>query len=111
MEAIRLTLPPGYEVHTSYDATEYIREELNKIYFRTGLNSTDPAGIRLDYYVESEVSVADCYQLGYQHFRGGYFLLSFRAGDATVFIGRITVSLNLVIDKNHCDDGPHFAQA
>lgn len=37
MEAIRLTLPPGYEVHTSYDATEYIREELNKIYFRTGL--------------------------------------------------------------------------
>ena len=37
MEDIRLTLPPGYEVHTSYDATEYIREELNKIYFRTGL--------------------------------------------------------------------------
>lgn len=37
MEAIRLTLPPGYEVHTSYDATEFIREELNKIYFRTGL--------------------------------------------------------------------------
>lgn len=37
MEAIRLTLPPGYEVHTSYDATEYIREELDKIYFRTGL--------------------------------------------------------------------------
>ena len=37
MEAIRLTLPPGYEVHISYDATEYIREELNKIYFRTGL--------------------------------------------------------------------------
>ena len=30
-------MPPGYEVHTSYDATEYIREELNKIYFRTGL--------------------------------------------------------------------------
>lgn len=37
MEAMRLTLPPGYEVHTSYDATEYIREELDKIYFRTGL--------------------------------------------------------------------------
>ncbi|EKU89537.1 efflux RND transporter permease subunit [Bacteroides oleiciplenus] len=37
MEVIRLTLPPGYEVHTSYNATEFIREELNKIYFRTGL--------------------------------------------------------------------------
>lgn len=37
MEAIKEILPAGYEVHTSYDATEYIHEELNKIYFRTGL--------------------------------------------------------------------------
>lgn len=37
MEDIRQALPAGYEVHTSYDATEYIREELDKIYFRTGL--------------------------------------------------------------------------
>lgn len=29
--------PPGYEVHISYDATEYIQKELDKIYFRTGL--------------------------------------------------------------------------
>ena len=33
MEAVRQVLPVGYEVHTSYDATEYIREELDKIYF------------------------------------------------------------------------------
>lgn len=37
MEHIRSMLPPGYEIHTSYDATEYIQEELNKIYIRTGL--------------------------------------------------------------------------
>ena len=37
MEAIRKMLPAGYEIHVSYDATEYIREELDKIYFRTGL--------------------------------------------------------------------------
>ena len=30
-------LPKGYEVHVSYDATEYIRKELSKIYFRTTL--------------------------------------------------------------------------
>ena len=30
-------MPPGYEVHISYDATEYIQKELDKIYFRTGL--------------------------------------------------------------------------
>lgn len=37
MEQIRNLLPPGYEIHTSYDATEYIRSELDKIYLRTGL--------------------------------------------------------------------------
>jgi multidrug efflux pump subunit AcrB len=37
MEDIRRSLPSGYEVHVAYDATEYIRKELNKIYFRTGL--------------------------------------------------------------------------
>ena len=26
MERIRGLLPPGYEIHTSYDATEYIQE-------------------------------------------------------------------------------------
>lgn len=37
MEHIRALLPAGYEIHTSYDATEFIRDELNKIYIRTGL--------------------------------------------------------------------------
>lgn len=37
MDDIRLVLPAGYEIHKSYDATEYIQEELNKIYLRTGV--------------------------------------------------------------------------
>ena len=37
MAAIKQQLPSGYEIHASYDATEYIREELDKIYYRTGL--------------------------------------------------------------------------
>lgn len=37
MDEIRLLLPAGYEIHTSYDATEFIQEELNKIYLRTGV--------------------------------------------------------------------------
>lgn len=37
MKDIKAVLPVGYEIHPSYDATEYIREELDKIYFRTGL--------------------------------------------------------------------------
>lgn len=30
-------MPPGYEIHTSYDATEFISKELDTIYFRTGI--------------------------------------------------------------------------
>lgn len=37
MDEIRRSLPPGYEIHNSYDATEYIHAELNKIYLRSGL--------------------------------------------------------------------------
>lgn len=37
MAGIRSLLPAGYEIHASYDATEFIREELNKIYLRTGV--------------------------------------------------------------------------
>ena len=29
--------PNGYEIHLGYDATEYIQNELNKVYFRSGL--------------------------------------------------------------------------
>lgn len=37
MEALQTVLPAGYEIHPSYDATEFIHEELDKIYLRTGL--------------------------------------------------------------------------
>ncbi|NDW11619.1 efflux RND transporter permease subunit [Bacteroides sp. 214] len=37
MTSIKESLPQGYEIHTSYDATEYIHKELDKIYLRTGL--------------------------------------------------------------------------
>ncbi|MDR2121000.1 MAG: efflux RND transporter permease subunit [Tannerella sp.] len=35
MDAIKQALPKDYELHINYDATEYIRSELNKIYIRT----------------------------------------------------------------------------
>lgn len=37
MGELQQKMPSGYEVHISYDATEYIQKELDKIYFRTGL--------------------------------------------------------------------------
>ena len=37
MAGILKQLPQGYEVYVSYDTTEYIRKELDKIYYRTAL--------------------------------------------------------------------------
>lgn len=37
MQQVRSALPAEYEVVTQYDATKYIRTELDKIYLRTGL--------------------------------------------------------------------------
>ncbi len=37
MQQVEQELPFGYELHQSYDATEYIKDELDKIYIRSGL--------------------------------------------------------------------------
>ncbi len=37
MDVLEENLPAGYETHLSYDATQQIEEELEKIYFRSGL--------------------------------------------------------------------------
>ncbi|MBR3897508.1 MAG: efflux RND transporter permease subunit [Bacteroidaceae bacterium] len=37
MDALETDMPRGYEVYMSYDATQQIEEELEKIYFRSGL--------------------------------------------------------------------------
>lgn len=37
MAEVLKQLPSGYEMHVSYDTTEFIRKELSKIYFRTTL--------------------------------------------------------------------------
>ena len=34
---LKQKLPQGYQLHKTYDATEYISDELNKIYYRSGL--------------------------------------------------------------------------
>ena len=99
MEAIRLTLPPGYEVHTSYDATEYIREELNKIYFRTGLTVLILLvfvwiiTLNLKYLLLIVTSLAINISVAviFYYFFGLEMQLYSLAG--------ITVSLNLVIDS------------
>ncbi|MDR1719810.1 MAG: efflux RND transporter permease subunit [Dysgonamonadaceae bacterium] len=37
LKAQEALFPPAYEMHLQYDATDYIDEELNKVYFRSGM--------------------------------------------------------------------------
>ncbi|MCH4895150.1 efflux RND transporter permease subunit [Marinilabiliaceae bacterium JC040] len=37
IEEIKKDLPDGYEMYKSYDSTDHIRKELNKIYYRSGI--------------------------------------------------------------------------
>ena len=40
LAALETAFPAGYETHLSYDATEHIHNELQKVYFRSGLTLT-----------------------------------------------------------------------
>lgn len=99
MEEIREGLPTGYEVHTSYDATEYIREELDKIYFRTGLTVLIllvfvwliTRKLKYLFLIVTSLAVNIAVALIFYYLFGLEMQLYSLAG--------ITVSLNLVIDS------------
>ncbi|ADV43362.1 efflux RND transporter permease subunit [Bacteroides helcogenes] len=99
MKNIEEVLPAGYEVHTSYDATEYIREELDKIYFRTGLTVLILLAfvwlitrkLKYLFLIVTSLAVNIAVALIFYYFFGLEMQLYSLAG--------ITVSLNLVIDS------------
>ncbi|WP_373799522.1 efflux RND transporter permease subunit [Bacteroides heparinolyticus] len=99
MEDICRALPAGYEVHANYDATEYIREELDKIYFRTGLTVLIllvfvwliTRRLKYLFLIVTALVVNIAVALIFYYFFGLEMQLYSLAG--------ITVSLNLVIDS------------
>ena len=99
MAKVLQQLPQGYEVHSSYDATEYIRKELDKIYYRTTLTVIILLVFvwiisrRLKYLFLITVSLAVniAVALIFYYFFGLEMQLYSLAG--------ITISLNLVIDS------------
>lgn len=99
MEYVRSFLPSGYEVHVSYDATEYIHDELDKIYLRTGLTililllfvlviTLNPKYLLL---IVVSLSINVAIALIFYYLFGLEMQLYSLAG--------ITVSLNLIIDN------------
>ncbi len=99
MEAMQASLPAGYEVHTSYDATEYIQTELNKIYFRTGLTILIlltfvlliTRSWRYLFLIMVSLLVGLCIDVIFYYFFGLEMQLYSLAG--------ITISLSLIIDN------------
>jgi multidrug efflux pump subunit AcrB len=99
MEHLRSLLPAGYEVHTSYDATEYIRAELQKIYARTGLTILIllvfvlllTRNMRYLFLIVTSLAVNLCIAVIFYYLLGLEMQLYSLAG--------ITISLSLIIDN------------
>lgn len=99
IKAIEQILPAGYEIHTSYDATEFIQEELDKIYLRTGLTVLILLvfvwlitwNLRYLFLIITSLTVNIAVALIFYYLFGLEMQLYSLAG--------ITVSLNLVIDS------------
>lgn len=92
-------MPAGYEVHIGYDATEYIRKELDTIYFRTGLTvlillvfvALITWNLRYLFLIVTSLSVNLAVAAIFYYAFGLEMQLYSLAG--------ITISLNLVIDN------------
>ena len=99
MGNIQQNLPAGYEIHTSYDATEYIQEELDKIYVRTGLTILIlllfvlliTRNFRYLFLIVISLSINLCIAVIFYYLFGLEMQLYSLAG--------ITISLSLVIDN------------
>ena len=99
MGELQQKMPAGYEVHVSYDATEYIRKELDKIYFRTGLTvlilllfvALITRNLRYLFLIVTSLTVNIAVAVIFYYAFGLEMQLYSLAG--------ITISLNLVIDN------------
>lgn len=99
MNELQQKMPPGYEVHISYDATEYIQKELDKIYFRTGLTvlilllfvALITRNLRYLFLIVTSLTVNIAVAAIFYYAFGLEMQLYSLAG--------ITISLNLVIDN------------
>ena len=99
MVEIERNMPAGYEVHSRYDATDYIRKELDKIYFRTGLTvlillvfvALITWNLRYLFLIVASLTVNIAIALIFYYAFGLEMQLYSLAG--------ITISLNLVIDN------------
>jgi len=88
MKKLEQILPAGYEVHISSDSTEYIQEELNKIYTRTGLTLLILLAFVLVITFNPRYLFLIVVSLIVNICRGNILLLSVWVGNTALFTGR-----------------------
>ena len=99
MESVQRQMPPGYEVHISYDATEYISKELNTNYFRTAVTvlilllfvAVITLSLRYLFLIVASLTINMAIAFIFYYLCGVDIQLYSLAG--------ITISLNLLIDN------------
>lgn len=99
MQAMQKLLPKGYEIHASYDATEYIQEELDKIYLRTGLTVLILLVFVLFITLNPKYLLLIVVSLSINILVAVIFYYLFGLEMQLYSLAGITVSLNLVIDN------------
>lgn len=96
---IEQILPAGYEIHPSYDATEYIHKELNKIYFRTSLTVLILLLFVLIITLNPRYLFLIIVSLAVNMAISIIFYYLFKLEMQLYSLAGITISLNLVIDN------------
>lgn len=99
IEQLKLLLPSDFEMHKIYDATEHISDELDKIYFRSGLTLLI---LLLFVWISTfswrqMVIITIC--LVVNLFVAIIFYNAFDIGIHVYSLAGITISLNLIIDN------------
>lgn len=92
-------IPPNYEIHLAYDATEYIQKELNKIYFRSGLTILILLGFVFLIYRNIKYLILILFSLLCNIFIAAILYYLFQLEIQLYSLIGITISLTLVIDN------------
>ena len=91
--------PSGFELHLSYDAAEYIREEMNKIYFRSGLTVLILLCFVLLIYRNWRYSLLIIFSLVVNIAIAVIFYYLLRLEMQLFSLAGLTISLTLIIDN------------
>jgi multidrug efflux pump subunit AcrB len=99
LEKYKQELPEGYELHLAYDAGEYLQEEMDKIYFRSGLTVLILLCFVFIVYRNFKYSLLVISSLVANIAIAAIFYYLFKLEMQLYSLAGLTISLNLIIDN------------